>query len=89
MIMLDKLGEIKASQAVWERGREYYMDNHVRYICVDGGKGRAIVEGEHAYEVEFDFADGETEFCLLLPLRLYLQARGGGNDAIEGNAGAD
>ena len=47
------------SQAVWERGREYYMDNHVRYICVDAGRGRAIVEGEHAYEVEFDFTDGE------------------------------
>lgn len=50
---------MKVSQAVWERGREYYMDNHVRYICVDDGHGRAIVEGERAYEVEFDFADGE------------------------------
>ena len=59
VITLDKLGEMKVSQAIWERGRQYYMDNHVRYICVDGGKGRAIVEGEHAYEVEFDFADGE------------------------------
>ena len=35
------------------------MDNHVRYICVDAGPGKAIVEGEKAYEVEFDFADGE------------------------------
>lgn len=59
VITLEKLGEMKVSQAVWERGREYYMDNHVRYICVDGGNGRAIVEGERAYEVEFDFADGE------------------------------
>ena len=59
VITLDKLGEMKVSQVVWERGREYYMDNHVRYICVDAGHGRAIVEGEHAYEVEFDFADGE------------------------------
>lgn len=50
---------MKVSQAVWERGREYYVDNRVRYICVDNGCGRAIVEGEHAYEVEFDFADGE------------------------------
>ena len=50
---------MKVSQAVWERGREYYVDNHVRYICVDNGYGRAIVEGEHAYEVEFNFADGE------------------------------
>ena len=57
--MLGRLGDMKVSQAVWERGREYYVDNHVRYICVDAGHGRAIVEGQHAYEVEFDFADGE------------------------------
>ena len=59
VIVLDKLGDIKVSQAVWERGHEYYIDNHVRYICVDGVHGRAIVEGERAYEVEFDFANGE------------------------------
>lgn len=59
VIVLDKLGDMKVSQAVWERGREYYMDNHVRYISMDDGCGRAIVEGEYAYEVEFDFADGE------------------------------
>ena len=59
VIVLDKLGEMKVSQAVWERGREYYMDNRVRYICVNAGRGIAIVEGERTYEVEFDFADGE------------------------------
>ena len=59
VIDLDRLGEMKVSQAIWERGREYYMDNHVRYICVDNGHCRTIVEGERAYEVEFDFADGE------------------------------
>jgi hypothetical protein len=59
VITLEKLGDMKATQAVWERGCEYYMDNHVRYICVDHGHGRAIVEGEQAYEVEFDFADSE------------------------------
>jgi len=59
VITLDKLVEMKVSQVVWERGHEYYMDNHVRYISVDDGCGRAIVEGERAYEVEFDFADGE------------------------------
>jgi len=59
VIVLEKLGDMKVSQAVWERGREYYMDNHVRYICVDADHGRVIVEGERAYEVEFDFADGE------------------------------
>ena len=59
VIVLDKLGDMKVSQAVWERGREYYMENHVRYFCVADGHGRVIVEGEHAYEVEFDFANGE------------------------------
>ena len=59
VIVLEKLGDMKVSQAVWERGREYYIDNHVRYICVNASHGIAIVEGEHAYEVEFDFADGE------------------------------
>ena len=59
VIMLDKLGDMKVSQGVWERGREYYMDNHVRYLCVADGHGKAVVEGERAYEVEFDFADGE------------------------------
>lgn len=57
--LLDKLGDIHVSQAIWERGREYYITNCVRYLCVDNGHGRAIVEGEDTYEVEFDFADGE------------------------------
>lgn len=59
VVVLDKLGDMKVSQAIWERSCEYYMDNHVRYICVADCHGRAIVEGEHAYEVEFDFADSE------------------------------
>ena len=59
VISLNKLGDMKVFQAVWERGREYYINNHVRCICVADGHGRAIVEGERAYEVEFHFADGE------------------------------
>ena len=59
VIVLDKLGDMKVSQAVWERGREYYMNNRVCYLCVADGHGKAIVEGERVYEVEFDFADGE------------------------------
>ena len=59
VILLDKLGDIHVSQAIWERGREYYVTNRVRYLCVDDGYGRAIVEGEDVYEVEFDFSDGE------------------------------
>ena len=56
---LDKLSNMKVSQVIFERGRDYYIGNHVVYLSVDAGHGRAIVEGERAYEVEFDFADGE------------------------------
>ena len=64
VIVLDKLGDMKVTQAIWERGREYYMDNRVRYIGVADGRGRAIVEGERAYELEFDFADGQIRNLL-------------------------
>lgn len=40
------------------RGHEYYMENNVRYICVDGTRGYAVVEGTKPYEVEFEFRDG-------------------------------
>lgn len=59
VVFLDKLADMKVSPTIWERGRTYYIDNHVRYICLENGHGRAIVEGEHAYEVEFDFEGGE------------------------------
>ena len=56
---LDKLDDMKVSQAIFERGRDYYIEDRVVYLGVDAGHGRAIVEGEHAYEVEFDYTDGE------------------------------
>lgn len=56
---LDKLSDLKVSPAIWDRGHDCYVDNQVRYISVDSGHGKAIVIGEHAYEVEFDFIDGE------------------------------
>lgn len=61
---LDKLGDMDVTQAIWERGAGYYSNNSVRYLCVDAGHGRALVEGEHTYEVEFDFADGEIRNLL-------------------------
>ena len=42
-----------------ERGHDYYLQNKVRYISVDGSRGRAIVEGTRAYEVEFTYEDGQ------------------------------
>lgn len=56
---LDDLGGMKVSAAIAERGHEYYLANKVRYICVDGTKGCAIVEGSEAYEVEFEYHNGE------------------------------
>lgn len=56
---LDDLKGIKVSAAIAERGSDYYMENRVRYISIDGAKGYAIVEGSEAYVVEFTFRDGE------------------------------
>lgn len=56
---LDDLGGMKLSAAVAERGRDYYMENRVRYICIDGSRGYAIVEGSENYEVEFEYRNGE------------------------------
>ena len=41
-----------------ERGHTYFMQNRVRYLCLDGTKGYALVEGTTAYDVEFEYAGG-------------------------------
>ena len=56
---LDQLADLKVSAAIAERGHEYYIENKVRYICIDDSKGYAIVEGTEPYEVEFTYCDGE------------------------------
>ena len=50
---------MKISAAIAERGHDYYMENRVRYISIDGTKGYAIVEGSEPYEVEFEYRNGE------------------------------
>ena len=50
---------IRISGSTAERGRDYFLENRVRYIAVDGSHGRAIVEGTHPYELEFEYANGE------------------------------
>jgi len=57
---LDNLSGMKVSAAIAERGHEYYIENKVRYICIDDTKGYAIVEGSKAYEVEFEYCNGEV-----------------------------
>lgn len=56
---LDDLQGMNVSAVIAERGHDYYMENKVRYICIDGTKGYAIVEGNEAYEVEFEYQNGE------------------------------
>lgn len=48
----------EASSAAAERGQRYYLENRVRYLCLDGAAGYAIVEGSKPYEVEFSYQDG-------------------------------
>ncbi len=55
---LENIKDMKISHEIAERGHEYYMENRVRYISIDGYKGYAIVEGTENYEVEFEYKDG-------------------------------
>lgn len=55
---LDNLKDMKISHEIAERGHDYYMENRVRYISIDGESGYAIVEGTEAYEVEFEYNNG-------------------------------
>ena len=42
---LEHLEEMKITNAIAERGHDYFMENRVRYLCLDGTKGYAVVEG--------------------------------------------
>ena len=55
---LDNLKDMNISHEIAERGHNYYIENRVRYISIDGTKGYALVEGTEAYEVEFEYKDG-------------------------------
>ena len=81
---LDDLKDFKIGHDIAERGHEYYMQNRVRYISIDGEKGYAVVEGTESYEVEFTYSNGRIshlicncfcsynckhEFAVLLQLR--------------------
>lgn len=56
---LDDLSAMNISHDIAERGNEYYMENKVCYISVDGTQGKAIVNGNETYIVEFTCRDGE------------------------------
>ncbi|MBE6995527.1 MAG: hypothetical protein E7429_02170 [Ruminococcaceae bacterium] len=56
---LDDLAGMKISPEIAQRGRDYYVNNNVLYLCLDGSRGYAIVQGNEAYEVELAYHDGE------------------------------
>ena len=56
---LNDLGQMQVSDAVGARGVEYYRQNRVCFLELDGHRGRALVEGTKTYEVEFTCEDGE------------------------------
>ena len=56
---LDDLSTMKISRSIAERGHDYYIENKVSYLCLDGSHGRAIVEGSQAYELEFEYQKRE------------------------------
>lgn len=57
--LLNDIIEMNFSSEIVLRGSQYYSQNKVLYICVDGCNGKAIVEGNDYYDVEFTYQNGE------------------------------
>jgi len=57
-IPIEDLSGWKVRGEVMERGQDYYLRNNVVYLCLDGTRGRAIVDGSEEYEVEFTYQNG-------------------------------
>ncbi|MDD4689627.1 MAG: hypothetical protein PHE51_07790 [Eubacteriales bacterium] len=53
--LLEDLGTMEISSQIADRGFNYYNENRVKYISIDKGKGKAIVEGSEIYELEFEY----------------------------------
>lgn len=56
---LDDLTQMGVDGAIAERGNTYYIENRVRYLCVDHGHATAVVAGGENYVVEFDYQEGQ------------------------------
>ena len=56
---LDDLKDMQINSIIAERGQSYYVENRVRYLCLEGNHGIAIVEGSESYVVEFEYHNGE------------------------------
>ena len=56
---LNDLSGMKAQPQIVDRGHDYFLENRVVYVCVDGFRGYAIIEGTKPYTVEFIYDNGE------------------------------
>lgn len=56
---LDTAAEWPFKGEVLRRGGDYYGQNKVVYLCLEGEEGKAIVQGGEAYEVFFRYEDGQ------------------------------
>ena len=61
---LEDLSGLQVRPAIAERGQDYYAEDRVLYLCLDGTKGRALVDGTKVYEGEFTLRDGEVSELL-------------------------
>ena len=88
---LEDLSGMKISSGAAERGHEYYCQSRVCFICLEGTRGRAIVQGTHPYSLEFRYENGQIsrltcscycsdtckhEFAAMLQLRESLKIAG-------------
>ena len=61
---LDNLKGMNINGTIAERGHEYYIENRVRYISLNGSQGYAIVEGNESYAIEFEYHNGEISHLI-------------------------
>lgn len=88
---LADLSEMEISPKIAERGHDYYTEDRVEYLSLNGEQGYAIVMGSQPYEVEFEYSDGmirrllctcpcsyncKHEFAVMLQLRETLELIG-------------
>ena len=61
---LDDLDSMNVTPAIAQRGHKYYTENRVRYLCLNGSHGYAIVEGGEIYTLDFEYQDGQISRLL-------------------------
>lgn len=62
--LLSDLKGMNINGTIAERGHEYYLENRVSYLYLDGAKGFAIVEGSKSYFIEFQYHNGEISHLI-------------------------